>query len=69
MIGVQVPEGLGIFLLCGTHPAYYPMIIGTPFPGVKRSGVKLTAHLYVVQRLITCGAIPPLPNTSSWRGA
>jgi hypothetical protein len=31
--------------------------------------VKLTTHLYPVPRTIIRGAIPPLPNTPSWRGA
>jgi hypothetical protein len=30
--------------------------------------VKLIPHLCLVSRLIICGAIPPLPHTSSWRG-
>jgi len=31
--------------------------------------VKLTTHFHLVPRLRIHGAIPPLPNTSSWRGA
>jgi hypothetical protein len=31
--------------------------------------MKLPAHLYLVPKSNTRGAIPPLPNTSSWRGA
>jgi hypothetical protein len=42
----------------GAHPASYPM--GT-------RGVKLTTHLHVVPTSVS-GAIPPLPNTPSWRG-
>jgi len=30
-------------------------------------GVKLTTHLHLAPRLRMRGAIPPLPNTSSWR--
>jgi len=32
-------------------------------------GTKLATHLHLVQRLIMCGAIPPLPHMSSWHGA
>jgi len=32
-------------------------------------GVHLTAHLHLVPRLRMLEAIPPLPNTSSWRGS
>jgi hypothetical protein len=32
-------------------------------------GVRLTTHLHLAPRLITRGDIPPLPHTSSWRGA
>jgi len=31
--------------------------------------LKLTTHLYLVSRLKMHGAIPPLPDTSSWLGA
>jgi len=31
--------------------------------------VNLTNHLQLVQRPRMCGAIPPLLNASSWRGA
>jgi len=31
-------------------------------------GVKLTTNLHLVPRLKMCGAIPPFPHTSSWRG-
>jgi len=31
--------------------------------------MKLTTHLHLVLRLGLCGAIPPLPDTSSWCGA
>jgi len=30
--------------------------------------VKLNTHLHLVPMLRMCGAIPPLPNTSSWPG-
>jgi hypothetical protein len=35
-------------------------------PEIKRRGVK---NLHLVPRLRMRGAVPPLPNTSSWRGA
>jgi hypothetical protein len=38
--------------------------------GVKRPGsVKLTTHLHLVPRSKMLSAVPPLPNTPSWRGA
>jgi hypothetical protein len=38
------------------------------FPwGLSGRGVKLTTHLHPVPRSRMRGAIPPLPNTSSWR--
>jgi hypothetical protein len=43
---------------------------GGSFPGGNAArGMKLTTHLHLVQRSRMRGAIPPLPNTSSWRGA
>jgi len=45
----------------GAHPASHPMGVGGSFTGGKRPGVKLTSHLYLIPRLIRCGAIPPLP--------
>jgi hypothetical protein len=39
-------------------------------PGVKRrGGVKLTIHLHLVPRLRMHKSTPPLPHTSSRRGA
>jgi len=46
----------------GVHPAFYPMGTWALPPGVK-----LTTHLQLLPRLRMCGAIPPTPNTSSWR--
>jgi len=37
--------------------------------GESGRGVKLTTHLLQVPRLRMRGAIPPSPNTFSWRGA
>jgi hypothetical protein len=36
---------------------------------VSVGGAKLTTHLYLMLRLRMRGAIPPIPPTSSWRGA
>jgi len=48
------------------HPASYSIGTGGFFPGEKRPGVKLTAHLHLVPRLRMRGATSPLPSTSSW---
>jgi hypothetical protein len=37
-------------------------------PGARSLAVKLTTHLHLVPRSRMRGAIPPLPNTSLWRG-
>jgi hypothetical protein len=37
--------------------------------GQSGRGMKLTTHLHLVSRSRMRGAIPPLPNTPSWRGA
>jgi hypothetical protein len=37
--------------------------------GQSGRGVKLTTHLHLVPRLLMRGAVPPLPQTYSWRGA
>jgi hypothetical protein len=73
--GSNSSGGLGIFLFT---TASRPALGDTQFPvqwvpealslGVKRPGVKLTTHLYVVSGARMC-AVPPLPNTPSWRGA
>jgi hypothetical protein len=49
------------------HPASYPMTPVSLSPGVKRPG-REGDHLHLVPRLRMCGAISPLPHTSSWRG-
>jgi hypothetical protein len=48
----------------GAHPASYPMATGGSFPGGKAA-----THPHLVSRSRMRGGIPPLPNTSSWRGA
>jgi hypothetical protein len=65
---VRFPPGSGNFSLhhrvqngSGTHPASYPVGTGGSFPGGKAAGA------WRVQRSRMHGAIPPLPNTSSWR--
>jgi hypothetical protein len=73
---VRFPAGrLGIFLfttasrpaLGPTHP---PIDTRGSFPGGKAAeDMKLTNHLHLVPRSRMRGAIPPLPNTSLWRGA
>jgi hypothetical protein len=39
------------------------------YPDGRVEIVKLTSHLHLVLRLRMPGIIPPLPSTSSWRGA
>jgi len=34
-----------------------------------RRGVKLTTHLHLMSKSRMRGAVPPIPNTPSWRGA
>jgi hypothetical protein len=67
---------LGIFLLTtASRPALgstYPPIQWVPGAlslGVKWRGVKPNAHLHLAPRPWMRGAIPPLPNTLSWRGS
>jgi hypothetical protein len=62
MIGVQTGSG--------AHPAFYPMGTRGAFPGDKAAGAwswPFTSIKCWGQRM--SGAIPSLPNTSSWRGA
>jgi hypothetical protein len=42
---------------------------GALFLGVKRQEREAITHLHLVPRPRMRGAIPPLPNTPSWRGA
>jgi len=74
---VRVPGGAWNFSLhhcvqtgSGAYPASYPMGTRDSFPrGKAAGGVKLTTHLHLVSKSRILGAIPPLPNTPSWRGA
>jgi hypothetical protein len=50
----------------GAHPDSHSMSTGGSFHGDKAAWAW---HLHLVPRLTMRGAIPPLPHTSSWRGA
>jgi hypothetical protein len=75
VLGFDSRWGLGIFLftiasrtaLGPTQPIKW--VPGALSLGVKRRGVKLNTHLHLVPRSRMRGAIPPLPNKPSWRGA
>jgi hypothetical protein len=77
MIGVRITAGAGNFSVrhrvqtgSGAHPALYPMCTGGSFPGDKATRAcswPPTTIQYRGPRVR--GAIPQLPNTSSWRGA
>jgi hypothetical protein len=54
------------FYLNLAHPVSYPMDTRGSFPEVK---VVSTTHLHLVPRSLMRGAMPPFPNTPSWRGA
>jgi len=51
----------------GANPASYKMGTGSSLLGGKRPG-READHPQLAPRLRMCGAAPPLPNTSSWRG-
>jgi len=72
--GFYPRQGLRICLFA----AMYRPILGPTQPSIqwvpevlsleiKRPDVKLTLYLHLALRLWMLGAIPPLPNTSSWR--
>jgi hypothetical protein len=54
---------MGIFLFSAASKP------GGSFPEIKRTGRVADHSPPLVPRLRMRGAIPPLPNTSSWRGA
>jgi hypothetical protein len=76
-VGVRVPAGAGNFSLhhrvqtcSGDHPASYPMgTRGFFHRGKSDRGVTLTTHLHLVPRSRMRGAVTPLTNTPSRRGA
>jgi hypothetical protein len=53
----------------GAHPASYPMRTGCFSPKVKQPGREADHQPPSNVEIKNGGAIPPLPNTSSWRGA
>jgi hypothetical protein len=53
----------------GAHPASYPMGTGALSPAVKRPGGEVGHSPPSSAKVKNGGALPPLPNTSSWRGA
>jgi len=44
-----------------------PSLVSNGYCGLFLRGVKLTAHFYPAPRVRIRGAIPPLPDTPSWR--
>jgi hypothetical protein len=51
-------------------PLSLPSVYRVSYPKTENGrGVKLTAYIRVVRRIKIQGAVPPLPHTSSWRGA
>jgi hypothetical protein len=74
--GFKSCQGLLIFLFTTVPrqvlgPAQPPIQweLGTLSLGIKRRSLKLTTHLHLIPRSRMRGAILPLPNTPSWRGA
>jgi hypothetical protein len=45
-----------------------PSLLTNLYRELWTPGIELTTYLHVVPRLRICRAMPPLPNTSSWRG-
>jgi hypothetical protein len=69
-MGLGFREGQRVFLSAtASSPALEPTQPHIKWiPGVKRPGREAT-HLNLVLRLSVHGAIPPLPNASSWHSA
>jgi hypothetical protein len=65
-VGILIDYGLNDLMIGSGAHQWVP---GDLSLGGKAAGVKLTAHLHLVPRSRMRGAIPPLPNTPSWRGA
>jgi hypothetical protein len=54
----------------GAHPASIQWVPGALYPGAKRPGREETDYSPSSSAEVkNGGAIPPLPNTTSWRGA
>jgi hypothetical protein len=53
----------------GVRPAFCAMDTGALPLGWGGQGVRLATRLHLALRLRMCGAVPPLPRTSSWCGA
>jgi hypothetical protein len=72
-VGVRVPVGARIFIsTCLPDRLWGPLsqwVLGDITPGIKRPGVKLSAHFQLVPWSRKLGSTYPLPNTSSWRSA
>jgi hypothetical protein len=75
-IGIRGPTGARDFTLLhsvetgsGAHPSSLPVAIGSPSPGVKQPQREADTSPPSSSEVRTGGATPPLPDTSSWRGA
>jgi hypothetical protein len=71
-VGVCIPARGNIFLIStgyGAHPASYSMGTGDYSPRVKCPGREDQHSPPSSAEVKNGGAIPPLPDTSSWRGA
>jgi hypothetical protein len=74
--GVQLPEEERDFspfrnlkIRSAAHPASYTMGTGAISPVIKRLGSEADHSTPPSTEVKNCGAIPPLPQTSSWRSA
>jgi hypothetical protein len=73
--GVRFPAGARDFSLLSVqthsrvHPASYPVGNRGSFPGGKVAGHEADHSPPSSAKVKNGGAIPPLPHTSSWRGA
>jgi hypothetical protein len=53
----------------GAHPASYPVGTVGSFPGLKRPGREVDRSPLSSAEVKKGGAIPPLPNMSSWHSS
>jgi hypothetical protein len=74
--GARFPTGAKDFSLLhsvqagsGAHPISYTLGTGGTFPGSTAAGVEADHSPSSSAEIKIDGAIDPLPNTSSWRGA